>query len=50
MAGHLIGIEGKSSATVTSYANAEAVPFGPDLFALPLANLWQPQAPVRGRK
>jgi hypothetical protein len=35
---------------VLFYAGAEAVAFGPNLFALPLANLWQPQAPVRGKK
>ena len=63
--GHLVGVEVKASATVTSsdfkglhalremtgnrltrgvvlYAGAEAVSFGSDLFALPLASLWRP--------
>jgi uncharacterized protein len=64
-AGRLVGIEVKTSATITSsdfkglralqdtagkrfmrgvvlYAGAESVAFGPNLFALPLASLWQP--------
>jgi uncharacterized protein len=64
-AGHLVGVEVKASATVTSgdfkglralqemtgnrftrgvllYTGAEALPFGPDLFALPFASLWRP--------
>ncbi len=63
-AGHLIGVEVKASATVTSgdfkglralqeltgnrfirgvmlYTGTEAVPFGADLFALPIASLWR---------
>jgi uncharacterized protein len=64
-AGRLVGVEVKSSVTVTGgdfkglralremagnrltrgvvlYAGAEAVSFGSDLFALPLASLWRP--------
>lgn len=72
-AGHLVGVEVKASATITSsdfkglralqeisgklftrgvlfYAGAESVAFGANLFALPLASLWQPLSSARTGK